>query len=109
MSAEIAADSARRLGALAGRLAPVTLIPHGAPLPSWRPSRLNQHLHPALKLAELVLAGCSVRAEPGDTPIRGLLVNMATLFEDFLASEVRRQLTTQFGGRVDQHRTDFLD
>lgn len=103
------AESARRLRALAVRLAPVSVLPAGAPLPAWQPNRLNEHLQPALKLAELILAGCSVRPQPGNNPIRGFIINVAAVLEDFLAKELRRQLTGRHGGAVAKHRSDFLD
>jgi len=52
-----------RLSHLDGRLDGVRLLPGGAILPDWRPSRLNAQYLPALRLAELVLRRYS--ADPG--------------------------------------------
>ncbi|MFI7425259.1 McrC family protein [Nonomuraea sp. NPDC049684] len=96
---------------LAGRLVGVVSARPGA-LPTWRPTRLNERYVPALRLAELILAGASLQQEGAQAiQIDGFILNMAQIFERFLT----RQLTTgllpyglrcvaQQGHRLDQQR-----
>lgn len=97
---------------LGGRLVGVVPVRPGAPLPPWRPTRLNERYTAALKLAELILSGASLQQEGSQAiQIDGFILNMAQIFERFLT----RQLTTgllpyslrcaaQQGHRLDQQR-----
>ena len=82
----------RRLTALTHRLAEVTRLMPGAPLPSWRPSRLNLRYQSALRLAELVLAASSFEYRGGDVRIDGFVLDMPLIFEGFLTQALRAAL-----------------
>lgn len=93
-------DTARhRLARARHRLAEVTPLVAGMPLPVWRPSRLNARYVPALRLAELVLAATSWDLGAGAVPVTGFLVNMARVFEDFVCTALGDTLRT-IGGTV---------
>ncbi|GAA4229223.1 5-methylcytosine-specific restriction enzyme subunit McrC [Streptosporangium album] len=97
---------------LSARLVGVVPVHPGAPLPPWRPTRLNERYVPALRLAELLLSGASLQQEGSRAiQIDGFILNMPQIFERFLT----RQLTTvllpyglrcvaQQGHRLDQQR-----
>lgn len=80
-------DTARhRLARARHRLAEVTPLTPGAPIPSWRASRLNARYVPALRLAELVLDATSWDMGTGTVPVTGFLVNMPKVFESFVCT-----------------------
>ena len=80
-------DTARhRLARARHRLAEVTPLTPGAPIPSWRASRLNARYVPALRLAELVLDATSWDMGTGTVPVTGFLVNMPKVFEAFVCT-----------------------
>lgn len=86
-------------------LADVTAPARGGVLPSWTPSRLNARYVPALEVAELILAGRSFEQRVGELVVTGYLVNMASVFEDFVTVALREALAP-FGGRSRlQYRT----
>ncbi|MGW1532293.1 McrC family protein [Streptomyces aureus] len=66
------------------RLADVTVIVRGQPLPSWQPTRLNSRYHHALRLARTILEDASVEHAPGGLRVDGFLFDMNKLFEDFV-------------------------
>ena len=66
-------SAAARLAHLDVRLAEVSLLRHGATLPSWRPTRLNEQYLPALRLAELVLANTSAEVGEGTVQVAGFV------------------------------------
>lgn len=70
---------------LADRLHGVHRPRPGEPLPTWTPSRLNARYAQALRLAELLLSGSSIRQE-GGTPIPadGFLLDLPQVFERFV-------------------------
>lgn len=70
---------------LAQHLTGVHLLPPGTPLPRWTPNRLNSRYAPALRLAELLLSGRSVRPT-GQLPTAadGFVLDMPAVFERFL-------------------------
>ncbi|MFH9613280.1 McrC family protein [Streptomyces pratensis] len=70
---------------LADRLPGVRRLHLGAPLPTWTPTRLNSRYAPALRLAELLLSGRSIRQEGGaPTPADGFLLDLPRVFERFV-------------------------
>ncbi|MFF5012620.1 McrC family protein [Streptomyces sp. NPDC001165] len=77
-------DVRRRLLHQRGRLADVTTVVRGQPLPDWRPTRLNARYHTALRLARVVLENASAEHAPGGLRIDGFLFDMNKLFEDFV-------------------------
>ncbi|WP_328433560.1 McrC family protein [Streptomyces sp. NBC_00425] len=82
-------DVRRRLLHQRARLADVTMIVRGQPLPDWLPSRLNARYQHALRLARAVLDGVSAEHTPGGLRIDGFLFDMNRLFEDFVTTALR--------------------
>ncbi|MFD9132923.1 McrC family protein [Streptomyces bottropensis] len=82
-------DVRRRLLHQRARLADVTAIVRGQPIPDWRPTRLNSRYHQALRLSRVVLDGACAEHGPGDLRIDGFLFDMNKLFEDFVTSALR--------------------
>ncbi len=78
-----------RLRHMDGRLDGVTPLTPGAPLPQWRPTRLNARYHAALRLAALVLRHQSFEVSPGDLRVAAFVVDMARVFEDFVGTALR--------------------
>ncbi|WP_156046708.1 McrC family protein [Rhodococcus wratislaviensis] len=72
-----------RLARLRQVLADVTLPVRGTE-PTWTPTRLNRRYHWALYLAELILDHRSVEYRAGSVRIRGFVLDMWKVFEDFL-------------------------
>ncbi|MEW2074580.1 restriction endonuclease [Streptomyces sp. NPDC013433] len=82
----------RRLLHQRARLADVTVLVRGRPLPEWRPSRLNARYHHALRLARAVLEDASPEHGPGGLRVEGFLFDMNKLFEDFVTVALREAL-----------------
>lgn len=97
-----------RLAHLDGRLDGVHVLPHGSLLPVWRPSRLNARYVPALRLAQLVLRYQSAEPGPGDITLAAFVVNMAKVFEDFIATALREALAV-YPGHTDSQYPAYLD
>ncbi len=85
-------DVRRRLLHQRARLADVTVLGRGRPLPEWRPSRLNSRYHHALRLARAVLEDASPEHGPGGLRVEGFLFDMNQLFEDFVTVALREAL-----------------
>ncbi|MFG3031723.1 McrC family protein [Streptomyces sp. NPDC048253] len=79
----------RRLSHQRARLADVSTIVRGQPLPGWQPTRLNSRYHHALHLARAVLDGASAEHAPGGLRVDGFLFDMNKLFEDFVTVALR--------------------
>jgi 5-methylcytosine-specific restriction enzyme subunit McrC len=92
-----------RLAHLDGRLAEVTVLRAGEALPAWRPSRLNERYHAALRLAELVLANTSAEAGAGDVQVAAFVVDMAKVYEDFVGTALTEALRRYPGATRLQH------
>ena len=75
-----------RLGHLDGRLDGVTPLVAGAPVPQWRRTRINGRYHAVLRLAELVLRHQSFEIGPQGLRVASFVVDMAKVFEDFVAT-----------------------
>jgi 5-methylcytosine-specific restriction enzyme subunit McrC len=102
------AESQRMLRRLLRDFADITPLSRGDPIPAWLPTRLNARYHTALRLAELVLRATSVEHEPGGVAVNGFLLDMPTLFEDFVTVAMREALVPAYGGRVaGQDRSQF--
>ncbi|MCQ8190142.1 McrC family protein [Streptomyces sp. RCU064] len=82
-------DVRRRLLRQRARLADVSTIVRGQPVPDWRPTRLNTRYHHALHLARAVLSGAMAEHMPGELHIDGFLFDMNKLFEDFVTVALR--------------------
>ncbi|GGZ02541.1 McrC family protein [Streptomyces poonensis] len=90
-------DVRRRLLHQRARLADVTAIVRGQPLPGWRPSRLNARYHHALHLARVVLEESSAEHAPGGLHVDGFLFDMNKLFEDFVTVALREAFHSPAG------------
>ncbi|WP_198358112.1 McrC family protein [Streptomyces fildesensis] len=86
---EVPRDVRRKLLHQRARLADVTAIVRGQPIPTWHPTRLNSRYHRALHLARAVLDGASADHAPGGLHIDGFLFDMNKLFEDFVTVALR--------------------
>ncbi|SHG26088.1 McrC family protein [Streptoalloteichus hindustanus] len=73
-----------RLQHLLNRLTDISPLAQGAPLPRWRPNRLNVGYQPALRIAELVLNTLSFEVGRNGLSIASFVVNMEKVFEDFV-------------------------
>lgn len=98
-----------RLRRLTARLAEAGLLRPGAPPPAWQPNRLNTRYQPALRLAELVLRATSVEYGEDGIAVAGLLLNMPTIFQDFVATALREEIEPTRGGRVVAEPVQHLD
>lgn len=61
-------------------------------LPRPAPSRLNQHYGPALTYARIILENSAVEPDLGTTAATGLIVEMSSVFEDFVHGALREAL-----------------
>jgi len=89
----------QRLLRLRLQLAEVTLLGRGAPWPRWTPSRLNRRYQPALRLADIVLAGDSFEHRVGDLTVTGFTFDMWRIYEDFVGQTLKAALARR-GGHV---------
>lgn len=101
---QLAPEVRRRLLRLETRLADVTPLRRGEPLPPWQPSRLNARYHPALRLAELILDGHSIEQRHGEVEVSGFVVDMWRVFEDFVCVALREAMSAMGGTASLQHR-----
>jgi 5-methylcytosine-specific restriction enzyme subunit McrC len=99
--------TAARLRHLDARLDGVTPLLPGAPWPHWRPTRLNARYHAALRLAALVLHHQSFEVGPGGLPIAAFVVDMATVFENFVGTALREAWAVHPGETRLQHEANF--
>lgn len=103
-------DVRRRLLHQRARLADVTAIVRGQPIPDWLPTRLNARYQNALHLARAVLNGVSAEHTPGGLRIDGFLFDMNKLFEDFVTVALREAFRTGGSGHTahlqDSHHLD---
>ncbi len=83
----------------ARRLADVSVLTVGTPLPTWHPTRLNARYHVSLGLAEIALRATSLDLGPGPRASTGFMIDMARLFEDFVTAALRHALAP-LGGRT---------
>ncbi|MFJ6300188.1 restriction endonuclease [Arthrobacter sp. KFRI-F3372] len=81
-----------RLAHIDSKLDGVAALRFGAPLPAWTETRLNERYVPALRLAEIVLRNMSAEAGLGLHVVASFVVNMATVFEDFVTTALREAL-----------------
>ncbi|MFF6803881.1 McrC family protein [Streptomyces sp. NPDC012616] len=104
----VPSDVRRRLLHQRSRLADVTAIVRGRPLPAWQPTRLNSRYHHALHLARVVLDGSSAEHAPGGLRIDGFLFDMNKLFEDFVTVALGEALrgTDHTSRMQDPHHLD---
>jgi 5-methylcytosine-specific restriction enzyme subunit McrC len=104
----VTAWSQQMLRKLLRDFADVTPLRRGDPVPIWQATRLNARYHAALYLAELVLRATSVEHGSGYLAANGFLIDMPTLFEDFVTVALREAIMPSYGGRVrGQDRNHF--
>lgn len=89
----------RRLAMVDARLADVSVIPQGAPVPTWTPTRLNARFHDALALADRIVRRISVEVEDGHASSAAFVTEMPALFERFVQTELTAALDGR-GGRL---------
>lgn len=99
----------QRLTHLSARLDGAALLRPGSVLPGWRPTRLNERYQPALRLAEVVLQNTGLGTTAGGDPVASFVVNMATVFEDFLTTALREAFATISTGRTEGQYSAYLD
>lgn len=97
-----------KLAHLDSKLDGVSPLRMGSPLPAWTPSRLNDHYIPALRLAEIVLKNMSAEAGLGRHLVASFVVNMSTVFENFVATALAEALATHPGQTISQYPA-YLD
>ncbi len=99
-----------RLHRIDRRLANVNLLTRGDDLPTIRFDRRNERYRPLIALARLVLGNESLEYLEGASSASGYLLNVAAVFEDFVAAEVARHAAASGGEVVSQHvsRLDLM-
>lgn len=97
-----------RLAHIDSKLDGVSALRFGAPLPAWTESRLNERYVPALRLAEIILRNMSAEAGLGRQVVASFVVNMATVFEDFVTTALGEALDTYPGETRGQYET-YMD
>ncbi|WP_280438000.1 McrC family protein [Nocardia carnea] len=94
----------KRLHRLRRAFAEVTLLPRGAAVPAWQPSRVNARFHDCLRLAELVLAAESFEHRFGSLTVTGYMFDMWKIYEDFVCTALSESLAPYGGPCALQHR-----
>ena len=97
-----------RLRHILSRLADVSRLVPGQPLPSTPTSRINARYQPALALARMILRSRSVDVLDSGVRATGFLVNMNTVFEDFVTVALTEALAP-YGGRCVAQDRHVLD
>lgn len=93
----IGLHSRRMLLHLMRLTADVTPLSPGDRLPTWQPTRLNARYQVALRLAELALRGASIEQADGAIAVNGFMLNMASVYEDFVTVALGEALTRRDG------------
>jgi len=104
----VPADVVGRLGRVVRVLDGVTAIPVGAPVPVVRPDRRNARYSAVLPLASLVLSGASLEQRAGSLVGTGFLVDMWSVFEDFVTAALREAFRP-YGGELVAQYASTLD
>lgn len=86
---QLTLDLRARLRHLDARLDGVSPLVPGAALPRWHPNRVNERYHATLRLATLVLRHQSFELGPGGLRVASFVVDMARVFEQFVATALR--------------------
>lgn len=97
-----------RLAHLDSKLDGVSALSLGAPLPTWTESRINDHYVPALRLSEIILRTMSAEAGTGHLAVASFVVNMATVFEDFVGTALTEALDP-YPGLTEWQYEAFMD
>ncbi|MHC6228280.1 5-methylcytosine restriction system specificity protein McrC [Arthrobacter sp. MMS24-T111] len=93
----VRAEVLGRLRQLKGKLDAVTRLPPGAPVPPWKPTRMNLRYHAVLRLAELILRNASAESGEGKQQAASFVVDMAQVFEDFVGTALRSAMAAHPG------------
>ncbi|WP_436738927.1 McrC family protein [Streptomyces sp. BBFR102] len=104
----LAPAARRRLSRVRARLVDVTPLALRDRLPVWRPTRLNQRYHVALRLAELILAERSAELPGAGVRLDGFIIDLAVVFEHFVCTALSRALR-RHGGRTAAQDRHYLD
>lgn len=104
----VPADVVGRLRRVVRVLDGVTVIPVGAPVPSVRADRRNARYSAVLPLASLVLSGASIEQRAGSLVGAGFLVDMWSVFEDFVTAALREAFRP-YGGELVAQYASTLD
>ncbi|WP_148287068.1 McrC family protein [Curtobacterium sp. B18] len=99
----VPADVVGRLRRVVRLLDGVTVIPVGAPVPVVRSDRRNARYSAVLPLALLVLSGTSIEQRAGSLVGAGFLVDMWSVFEDFVTAALREAFRPYGGEFVAQY------
>lgn len=94
----------RELHRLRVQLADVTPPDLALGIPLWQPTRLNVRYHPALALAEAILAGNSFEQRFGDLRVGGFVFDMWRVYEGFVCVALSEALRAARGRAEFQHR-----
>ncbi len=86
-----------RLRRLKGKFDAVTRLQSGAPLPQWKATRMNVRYHGVLRLAEVILRNASAEAGDGGEQSAAFVVDMATVFSDFVGTALREAMAAHPG------------
>lgn len=99
----------RGLRHLVSRLSDAKPLIPGMPVPATPPSRLNAQYQPALALGRMILRSRSVDVLDSGVRATGFLVNMNTVFEDFISVALTEALRPTGGRCVSQDDRHSLD
>ncbi len=94
-----------RLRRLGGKLDGATHLVPGAPLPHWQASRMNLRFHAVLRLAEVILRNCSAEAGDGKQSRAAFVVDMSTVFKEFVGVALREAMRAHPGETRMQYGT----
>ena len=99
-----------RLARLRRALADITLPTPGAE-PSPARTRLNERYHWALQLSDLITSHRSIEHRIGNVVVRGFVLDMWTVFEDFLMTTTAAPIARRGGTgvRTGSRPTRYLD
>jgi 5-methylcytosine-specific restriction enzyme subunit McrC len=97
-----------RLRHVEATLRDACLLPRGVPIPTWRPTRMNQRCHLALWLAQLIIRQTALNQPHGTVLADGFIVDMAKLFEDFVTAALGSALE-RIDGKCVPQRPLWLD
>ncbi|WP_288467339.1 McrC family protein [uncultured Curtobacterium sp.] len=101
-------DVVSRLRRVVRVLDGVTVIPVGAPVPVVQTDRRNARYSAVLPLASLVLSGASIEQRAGSHIGAGFLVDMWSVFEDFVTASLREAFRP-YGGELVAQYSSTLD
>ncbi len=83
----------------------MSVIAVGAPVPVVRPDRRNARYSSALALVAFVLSGSSVEQRAGAVVASGFLMDMWSVFEDFVSAALREAFRPYGGVLVSQYKS----